>query len=70
MDKDFSPHLSLIVNNYEKITKLIDSSIDGNIRIWNFHSKELLSRIKVSSNGIQDICLWNNEYICGYWKRH
>ena len=63
MDEDFSPHLSLIVNNCEKITELIDSSIYGNIRIWNFHSKELLSRIKVSSNDIKDICLWNNEYI-------
>lgn len=43
MDKDFSSHLSLIVNNCEKITKLIDSSNDGNIRVWNFHSKELLN---------------------------
>ena len=63
IDKDFLPHLSLIVNNSEKITELIDSSNDGNIRIWNFHSGELLNKIKVSSDGIKDICLWNNEYL-------
>ena len=63
IDKDFSPHLNLIVNNCEKIIKLIDSSNDGNIRVWNFHSGKLLSKIKVSSNGINGICLWNNEYL-------
>jgi len=63
MEKDFSPHLCLIINNNEKITKLIDSSDDGNIRIWNFHSGELLNKIKASSNSIKNICLWNNEYL-------
>ena len=63
IDRGSSLHLSLIVNNNEEITKLIDSSEDGIIRLWNFHSGELLNKIKVSTYGITDICLWNTEYL-------
>ena len=34
-------HISIIINDIEEIKKLIESCLDGNIRIWNFHSGEL-----------------------------
>ena len=57
------PHTSIVINHNFKIIKLIESSWDGVIRIWNFHSAELLRRINSSNNKIYGICLWNNKYL-------
>ena len=54
----------IIRKNKENITELISSSYDGNIRIWNFHSSQLLSVIKVQKAKLFDICLWNDELLC------
>ena len=51
------------MNDNEQIIKLIESCYDGNIRIWNFHSGELIKKIKVSDDYLSGICLWNNEYL-------
>ena len=56
-------HRSIIINKYGYITELMESSLDGKIRIWNFHSGELLSKIEISKNWLYGLCLWNNEYI-------
>ena len=56
-------HASTIVTNIKEIIKLIESSWDGVIRIWNFHSGELLRRIKSSNNKIFGLCLWNSKYL-------
>ena len=56
-------HTSIIINNKEKIIKLIESSIEGNIRIWNFHSTELLNKIKVSDKWLYTISLWKDKYL-------
>ena len=56
-------HISVIVYNYNKVIKLIESCDDGNIRIWNFHSGNLLKKIKVSLNFLYGICLWDNNHI-------
>jgi WD40 repeat protein len=42
---------------------MIESSLDGNIRIWNFHSGLLLKKIKVNNYGLFGICLWNRKYL-------
>ena len=52
-----------MVNKKEEIIKLIESSIDGNIRIWNFHSGELIKKIEAISIHLYGICLWNNNYL-------
>ena len=56
-------------NNNEKIIlKLIASCSDGFIKIWNFHSGELLKIIKVFGTFLHGICLINNNYLavgCG-----
>ena len=54
---------SLVIINREDIVELIESSYEGNIRIWNFHSGLLLKNIKVKNNGLREICLWDNEYL-------
>ena len=68
-DNDNNRHCSIIINKKEEVVKLIDSSFDGNIRIWDFHSGQLLNKIKVSNNGwLIGICLWDNENLfvgCG-----
>ena len=56
-------HASLIVTFNQGIVKLIESSWDGYIRIWNFHSGELLRRIKAGNTKIYGICLWNFKHL-------
>ena len=62
-DNDKRFHKSIIVINNENIIKIIESSEDGNIRIWNFHSGELIKRIYVNNDWLRGICLWNNDYL-------
>jgi WD40 repeat protein len=53
-------HFSLIIKKHEEVIKLIESCYDDNLRIWNFHSGELLQKIKVGVGGLQSICFFNN----------
>ena len=67
---DFSilSHRSIIIFKQEDITKLIESSIDGAIRIWNFHSSQLLNIIYFFEYicYLYGIYLWNsNNLIIG-----
>ena len=54
----------IIRNNEENMTELISSSYDGNIRIWNFHSSDLISVIKVHKAKLFDLCMWDDDYLC------
>ena len=62
-DNEENGGCSVIIREDKEIIELIESSYDGNIRIWNFHSGELLNKIKVSDDCLREICMWNNEYI-------
>ena len=62
-DNDNYSHMSFLIYDKEEIIKLIDSSEDGNIRIWNFYSGILLQKIKVSDNKLYEIYLWDKEYL-------
>ena len=62
-------HHSIIIIENEDMTKMIESS-DGSgiIRIWDFHSAQILKKIKVSNNSLRGVCLWNNNILfvgCG-----
>lgn len=59
----YKAHSSIIINNSEKIIKLIESSRDGNIRIWDFHSGNLLKKILIGDIWLNGICLWNDDYL-------
>lgn len=66
-DKDSkSSHYSLIVSENKDSTTLIECSDekDYQIRVWDFHSAELLKKIGVG-NGIKSICKWKEDYIIG-----
>ena len=58
-DKDNGTHLSALINKRNNIVELIESCFDGNIRIWNFHSGQLLNKIKINK-WLTSICIWNN----------
>ena len=62
-ENDNGGHFSIIINNSQNIVKLIDSCEDGNIRIWNFETAALLSKIKVSEECLYGMCLWNTNYL-------
>ena len=49
-------HNSIVILNKGEITKLIESSSDRNVRIWNFHSGELLNKYVFCQN-IYSLCL-------------
>ena len=51
------------MNVNEKQIQLIESSYDGNIRIWNFDSGIVLNKIKISEDRLYGICLWDNDYL-------
>ena len=60
------PHLSAIIYHNKDITELIESSVDGFIRIWNFHTNILINKIDTNVDnfkGIFGICLWNKKYL-------
>ena len=56
-------HHSLVIYEDKDITKMIETS-DGNgiIRIWDFHTSQLLKKINTSDNALRGICLWNKDY--------
>ena len=62
-DEDYYDHTCIIIHDFEGIIKLIESSGDGYIRIWNFHSGHLLNKIQASEVYLYCMCLWNNDYL-------
>ena len=62
-DTEGQQHYTIIQHKENNMLKLIGSSFDGNVRIWNFNTGELLKKINVYEDFIYDICLWNNKYL-------
>ena len=56
-------HDSIIVDNSKETIKLIESSGDGFIRIWKFHTGMLLNKISTGKNELRGLCLWDNNYL-------
>ena len=61
--KNVYDHTSIIAYNDEDGAKIIESCGDGNIRIWDFHSTNLIKKIKASNGFIYSICLWDNNHL-------
>ena len=61
-ENDNGSHKTISIISNEEIIKLIESCVDGNIRVWDFHSGLLLNKINVN-RCLNDICIWNNNYI-------
>lgn len=67
-DKNYSlyknEHISILIDCYdEKLIKLIESSNDGYIGIWDFHSAYLLSKMQISGQGLNSLCLIKENYL-------
>ena len=62
-DNDNYEHNCIIINNNKKQIELIESSNDGNIRIWDFHLNILLKKIKVFESYLYGICLSDEDYL-------
>ena len=56
-------HMSAFIYNEEEFTQMIESSGVGNIKIWNFHSGELVKIISVNNEWLYSIGLWEKNYI-------
>ena len=62
-DNGIRIHPEVIIKKNEEIIKLIESSDDGSVRIWNFHSGLLLNTICLRGNTFKGMCLWNDNYL-------
>jgi WD40 repeat protein len=61
-------HFSIVVykDDNSNDIKLISSSFEGCIKIFNFHTGILLSKIEKKDTQFFGICLWNQQYLfCG-----
>ena len=63
--KFYDSQAPIISHNYIIVTdnQLIESSHDGDVRIWNLYSGELLKKIKIYEKKLKTICLLNKDYI-------
>ena len=70
-DENEYEHYKVIIFDNSEIIKIIAAGKDGQVLIWDFHSTELLKKIKVnefSYDNLYGICLWNKELLfvgCG-----
>ena len=62
-DNESGCHISIQTNEINNIFMLVESCSYGFIRIWNFHSAELLNKIKIDNDWIFGICLWDKNYV-------
>ena len=62
-DNDNNCHFVAIINKIEESVNIIESCDDGNIRIWDFFSGELIKKIKVNEGTLYGMCLWNQNYL-------
>ena len=71
LSNDRIEHFSFIINDKEEIIKLIESSYDGNIRIWNFNIGELIKKIYICKNSLYSIRIWDNDtlFVSSYDKK-
>ena len=57
-------HMSAIVNEAKKQQILIESDGNGYIRMWEFHTANLMKCISSSPTlNLRGICLWNDDYL-------
>ena len=56
-------HVSIIVYEDDEMVKLIGTCSSGFIKIWNFHSRQLIKYIFVSNEPIYSTLLWNKDFL-------
>lgn len=61
-DNDNCAHFDFLIYEYDDKIQLIESSEEGTIRFWNFHSGKLMKKITLNEC-FHMIYLWDNDYI-------
>ena len=57
-------HMSAVINEVNGQQILIESDGNGYIRLWEFHTANLIKSITSgSSMNLRGICLWNDDYL-------
>ena len=63
VEKNYSWHMSAFTERYKGILTLFESDGNGNIRLWNFETGNLMKKITCPNNQLRGMCLWNDKYI-------
>ena len=60
----YAEHVSAFVYKNMDITELVECEFYGYIRIWNFHSGNLIKKIEICKRvPLVSMCLWNKNYL-------
>ena len=60
----FSEHLSAFVHKKGDIAELVECEFYGYIRVWNFHTGNLIKKIEICKRTpLVSMCLWNKNYL-------
>ena len=60
----FAEHTSAFIYKKEGNAELVECEFYGYVRIWNFHSGNLIKKIEVCKRiPLVSMCLWNNNYL-------
>ena len=60
---NYYDHSSVIVYNDAKKVKMIATCGDGILEIWDFHSADLIDKIKISKGYTYSMCFWDKNYL-------
>ena len=59
-------HCNPIIYSKSNLVEIIDACYEGNIRIWNFNSGDLIMKIEKINDDffkISTVCLWDEDYL-------
>ena len=63
-NNSYSEHLSAFIYDQEDTTRLVESEFYGTVRIWNFHTGNIIQKIEVCRRTpLVSLCLWNENYL-------
>ena len=63
-NNSFAEHLSAFVYKNMGIVELVECEFYGYVRIWNFHSGNLVKKIEICRRiPLVSMCLWNKNYL-------
>ena len=63
-NNSFCEHVSAFIYSQGGIEKLVESEFYGSIRIWNFHTGNIIQKIDICRRTpLISLCLWNENYL-------
>ena len=63
-NNSYSEHVSAFIYNKGDVTRLVESEFYGTVRIWNFHTGNIIQKIDVCRRiPLVSLCLWNENYL-------